>query len=278
MTLIKTSILSAISTIIKVIAGFVSVKIVAVYVGPSGLALMGQMQNFVGMMSAIASAGVNGGIVKYTAEYYNDEVAKQKIWSSALKISLILIVPIAVAVIFLADYISLKLFKTAEYDSIFIIFAISIVFFVLNGLLTSILNGQKEIKKLTIINIVGSVFGLVITILLVIQYQLYGALVVGVVSQSIIFFVTLGFVLKSSWFRLSMFLGSLDKVYTKKLLKFSLMALISATMIPLSHMWVRDYIGSNIGWDEAGYWQAIWRISDTYLMLITTTLSIYYLQ
>lgn len=277
MTLIKTSVLSAISTIIKVIAGFVSIKIVAVYVGPSGLALMGQFQNFISMMSGIASAGVSSGVVKYTAEHYEDEEIKRKIWSSALKISLVLIIPMAIAIIFLADFISLKLLNTTEYSSIFIVFAISIVFFVLNGLLTSILNGQKEIKKLTLLNIVGSLFGLFVTIVLVINYQLYGALIAGIISQSIVFLVTLAFVLKSSWFKLSMFLGSMDKEYRNKLLKFSLMFLTYATMTPLSHMVVRDYIGTNIGWDEAGYWQAIWRISETYLMLITTTLSIYYL-
>lgn len=277
MTLIKTSILSAISTIIKVIAGFVSIKIVAVYVGPSGLALMGQMQNFISMMSSVASAGVNSGVVKYTAEHYEDEEAKQKIWSSALKISLVLIVPMAIAIIFLADFISMKLLNTTEYSSIFIVFAITVVFFVLNGLLTSILNGQKEIKKLVILNIIGSLFGLVVTILLVTQYELYGALIAGIISQSIVFLVTLAFVLKSSWFRLSMFLGNMDIEYRNKLLKYSAMALVSATMVPLSHMYVRDYIGTNIGWDEAGYWQAIWRISETYLMLITTTLSVYYL-
>jgi len=277
MTLIKTSILSAISTAIKVIAGFVSVKVVAVYIGPSGLALMGQMQNFIAMMSSIASAGVNSGVVKYTAEHYEDDETKRKIWSSALKISLVLIMPMAIAIIFLADFISMKLLNTTEYSSIFIVFSITVVFFVLNGLMTSILNGQKEIKKLTLLNIVGSLFSLAVTILLVTQYELYGALIAGIVSQSIVFFVTLAFVLKSNWFKLSMFFGSMDKEYRNKLLKYSLMSLVSATMIPLSHMYVRDYIGTHIGWDEAGYWQAIWRISETYLMLITTTLSIYYL-
>ncbi|OYY26759.1 MAG: lipopolysaccharide biosynthesis protein, partial [Sulfurovum sp. 39-42-12] len=277
MTLIKTSILSAIATIIRVIAGFVSVKIVAVYIGPSGLALVGQMQSFIGMMSSVASAGIGSGVVKYTAEHYEDESAKQKIWSSALKISLVLIVPMAVAIIFLAEFISLKLLHTREYSSVFIVFAVSLVFFVLNGLLSSILNGQKEIKRLTLLNIAGALFGLGVTIVLVVNYQLYGALVAGIVSQSIVFFITLGFVLKSNWFKLSLFVGSLDKAYMKKLLKYSAMALTSAISIPLSHMYLRDYIGTHIGWDEAGYWQAIWRISETYLMLVTTTLSIYYL-
>lgn len=277
MTLIKTSILSAISTAIRMITGFVSIKVVAVYIGPSGLALMGQMQSFIGMMSSIASAGVNNGVVKYTAEHYDDEQTKQKIWSSALKISLVLIVPMAIAIIFLSNFVSLKLLHTTDYGSIFIIFAVSIVFFVLNGLLTSILNGQKEIKRLTVLSIVGALLGLVVTITLVVNYKLYGALIAAIVSQSIVFFVTLGFVLKSSWFKLSQFLGGMDKEYAKKLLKFSAMTLTSAISIPLSHMYLRDYIGTNIGWDEAGYWQAIWRISETYLMLITATLSIYYL-
>ena len=277
MTLIKTSVLSAISTIIKVIAGFVSIKVVAVYVGPSGLALMGQMQNFISMMSSVASAGVNSGVVKYTAEHYEDEQIKQKIWSSALKISLVLIIPMAIGIIFLADFISMQLLNTAEYSSIFMVFAITVIFFVLNGLLTSILNGQKEIKKLTILNIVGSLFGLAVTILLVTQYELYGALIAGIVSQSIVFFITLAFVLKSSWFKLSMFLGSMDKEYRNKLLKYSLMTITYIITSSLSQIYIRHYLGANIGWDEAGYWQAIWRISETYLMLITTTLTIYYL-
>lgn len=277
MTLIKTSVLSAISTIIKVIAGFVSIKVVAVYVGPSGLALMGQMQNFISMMSSVASAGVNSGVVKYTAEHYEDEQIKQKIWSSALKISLVLIIPIAIGIIFLADFISMQLLNTAEYSSVFMVFAITVIFFVLNGLLTSILNGQKEIKKLTILNIVGSLFGLAVTILLVTQYELYGALIAGIVSQSIVFFITLAFVLKSSWFKLSMFLGSMDKEYRNKLLKYSLMTITYIITSSLSQIYIRHYLGANIGWDEAGYWQAIWRISETYLMLITTTLTIYYL-
>jgi PST family polysaccharide transporter len=277
MTLIKTSILSAISTIIRIIVSFVSIKVVAVYIGPSGLALVGQMQNFIAMMSSIASAGVNSGVVKYTADHYEDEQAKQKIWSSALKISLVLVIPIAIAIIFLADFLSMKLLNTTEYGSIFILFAITVVFFVFNGLLTSILNGQKEIKKLTTLNIIGSLFGLVVTIGLVMNYQLYGALISGIISQSIVFFVTLAFVVKSSWFKLSMFLGSMDSEYKNKLLKYSAMAVVSSTMITLSQIYIRDYIGTKIGWDEAGYWQAIWRISETYLMLVTTILGVYYL-
>ena len=277
MNLIKTSILSAISTVIRIITGFISVKVVSVYIGPSGLALVGQMQNFIGMISNIASAGINSGLVKYTAEYRDNENIKQKIWSSAFKLSVILILPITISIILFSNYISLILFKTNEYKFVFDLFAITLFFFVMNGLLTSILNGEGEIKKLTILNIASSLFGLLITLILVRKLNLYGALISSIVAQSIVFFITLMFVIKSKWFKLSMFFGKIDREYRNKLLKYSIMTLVSATMAPLSQIYLRNYIGVNIGWDAAGYWQGISRISDTYLMFITTTLSIYYL-
>jgi PST family polysaccharide transporter len=277
MNLIKTSILSSISTVVKIISGFISVKVVSVYIGPSGLALVGQMQSFVEMISNTASVGVNNGVVKYTAEYRDNIKIKQKIWSSAIKLSVILLLPITISIIFFSDYISLRLLKTYEYKSVFILFAITLFFFVMNGLLTSILNGEGEVKKLTILNIASSLFGLLIILILVKKLNLYGALISSIVTQSIVFFITLIFVIRSKWFKFSMFLGKMDREYRNKLLKYSIMTLVSATTNPLSRIYLRNYIGANIGWDAAGYWQGITRISDTYLMLITTTLSIYYL-
>lgn len=277
MTLIKTSVLSAISTIIRVVAGFVSIKIIAVYIGPSGLAMLGQFQNFIAMISSFGSAGVGSGVIKYTAEHHSDEKQKSKIWSNALKLSLIFLTPVVLFIVLFAKNISLYLLHTEKYSSIFIIFAVTLIFFVINILLTSILNGQKEIKKLTIINILGSLVALAVTVYLVMMYKIYGALLAGIVSQSIILTITLTFVLKSSWFRVSMFFSAMDKKISVDLLHYSLMALVSAIGLPLMLLYLRTYIGNNIGWDEAGYWQAIWKISEIYLMLITTTLSIYYL-
>jgi PST family polysaccharide transporter len=55
------------------------------------------------------------------------------------------------------------------------------------------------------------------------------------------------------------------------------MAITSALTVPASHLIVRNYIGENLSWDDAGYWQGIWYISSMYLMVVTTSLSVYYL-
>ena len=51
----------------------------------------------------------------------------------------------------------------------------------------------------------------------------------------------------------------------------------SALCVPISHMIVRNHVGHEFGWESAGYWEAMWRLSASYLMLVTTTLSVYYL-
>lgn len=276
MTLIKTSVLTGISTIIKVISAFVINKVIAIYVGPSGLAVIGQLQNFMSIITTFSNGAITSGIVKYTAEYQTIE-QKQKIFSSSIVISLVCSLIISIFLFGFSDYLSELILKDVQYSSVFIVFGLTVFLFALNTVLMSILNGQKEIKKYVLVNIASSIFSLFFTSFLIMQLNLMGALYALVVNQSVIFFVTLGFVVKSSWFKLEYFKQGLDKESLSKLSKYSLMAITSALTVPVSHLIVRNYIGENLSWDDAGYWQGIWYISTMYLMVITTSLSVYYL-
>ena len=104
MTLIKTSVLTAISTIITVISAFIINKVVAIYAGPTGLALIGQLKDFVTMLTNISNGAITQGIVKYTAEYQTIE-EKQKIFSTSIIISLIS--SFIVAVVLFGFYLNL---------------------------------------------------------------------------------------------------------------------------------------------------------------------------
>jgi PST family polysaccharide transporter len=68
-----------------------------------------------------------------------------------------------------------------------------------------------------------------------------------------------------------------NKEVAKNFFKFTAMALTSAVCVPISHILVRNHLGATLGWEAAGYWEAMWRLSAAYLMLVTTTLSVYYL-
>ena len=277
MTLIKTSFLTAISTVIKVITLFIINKVVSIYVGPSGLAIIGQLHNFISTILTFANGAITNGVVKYTAEYKNSIQIKSKFFSTALIITLFCSIFTGLSLVMFSSYFSKIILNSNEYISVFVIFGFTIVLFSLNTLLLSVLNGEKEIKKYVIINIISSLFSLLITSILIINLGLIGALYAMVTNQSFVFFVTLIFVIKSSWFKWEHFKQKIDKASLIKLSKFSLMALTSALTVPISHMVVRNYISENLSWNDAGYWQGIWYISTMYLMIVTTSLSIYYL-
>lgn len=276
MTLIKTSVLTAVSTLVTAISGFVINKVIAMYIGPSGLAVVGQLQNFMSIVTTFSNGAITSGIVKYTAEYRTIE-QKQKIFSTSIAVSLCCSLIISLLLFGFSGYLSELILKDAKYSSVFIVLGITIFLFALNTILMSILNGQKEIKKYILVNISGSVFSLFFTSFLIMQLNLMGALYAMVVNQSVIFFVTLAFVVKSSWFKLEYFKQGADKESLVKLAKYSLMAITSVLTVPVSHLIVRNYIGENLSWDDAGYWQGIWYISTMYLMLVTTSLGVYYL-
>jgi PST family polysaccharide transporter len=276
MSLIKTSILSAIATIIKILSGFVINKFISIYIGPAGLALIGQLQNFIKIVTTFSNGAITQGVIKYLAESDNIE-QKQKIISTSIMISLFFSFIISVILILFKNDLSKIILKNIKYSKVFMIFGISIYFYSLNSILLSILNGQKEIKKYIIINIINSVLILGLIYILIIKLNILGALYALVINQSIIFFITLIFVFKSNWFKFGYFTKGVDKEYLKKFSKYSLMTISAAIMVPSSYLILRNYIGTNLGWTQAGYWQGICYISDVYLMFITTSLSIYYL-
>lgn len=277
MTLIKTSLLNGIAVAIKMLTLLGINKILAIYVGPAGYAALGQFQNAVQMITTFASGAINTGVTKYTAEYYEDEAKQREVWRTAGTIALTGSVVTGFLVIIFSKTLASWFLKDENYSGVFVWFAVTLVFFVFNTLLLAILNGKKEIHRYVVANIFGSVFALLITSFMSMQYGLYGALVALAVYQSLAFFVTLLLCYKASWFRIGYMFGDIDKASAKNLAKYTAMALTSAACVPISHILVRNHLGETLGWEAAGYWEAMWRLSAAYLMLVTTTLSVYYL-
>lgn len=256
---------------------FVLNKILAVYLGPTGYAAIGQFQNFIQMVTTFAGSAINTAVVKYTAEYHEDETKQRAVWKTAGSIVFLFSFVFAILILIFQKQLALYIFQSLKYQTIFIWFAVFLIFFNFNTLFLAILNGKKEILKLVLANIAGSLFALVITGVLAIKLQLYGALIALSIYQSIAFIVTLILCHRADWFEFSSLLGKIDLGITKKFASFILMALVSAICVPLSHMLIRAYLTQEFSLAYAGYWEAMIRLSTVYLLLVTTTLGVYYL-
>lgn len=277
MNLIRTSLLSVISTFFRLLSALVINKAIATFIGPTGLALIGQFQNFTQIALVLAQGGINNGVVKYNAELISENKDITILNSTAIRISLLSSLFIGFLMAIFSNYLSGYIFNSPNYSYVFIVFGITIFFFVINQLLLSILNGLKEIRLFIGINISQSIYSLIFTSLAILIYGLVGALIAMVTNQSIIFITVVWRLRKHPIIGLRLFNANYDKKTANKLFKYSIMALTSILTVPLTNFILRNYIGNVIGWSQAGYWQAIWYISSMYLMVITTALNIYYL-
>lgn len=277
MNLLKTSVLNGIAVLVKTATMFILNKILAVYVGPSGYAAIGQFQNFIQMVTSFAGGSINTAVVKYTAEYGDNPTEQRKIWQNAGTIILALSIIFSLLIIVFQKPLSLYIFHSKEYQSVFIWFGIFLIFFNFNALFLAILNGKKEILKLVIANIAGSVFSLAITGFLAYQYHILGALIALSIYQSIAFFITLALCIKSDWFKFQFLFGKIDKAIATKFGHYALMALVSVFFGNYTQIELRKLIINKFNITYAGYWDAMSRLSGGYLMLATTILSVYYL-
>jgi polysaccharide transporter, PST family len=277
MSLIKSSVWNALAVLIRVITGLVVNKVLAVFVGPSGYAVVGQFQNFVGIGTAFASSGVNNGVTKYTAEEAGAIEPLRPIWSTAFVLSTSFSALISVSVILLRARLAEIFLGDVRYQDLFVWFGLVLPLLVWNGLLLAVVNGLKRLKQYVYINVGGSILGLAVTFWMVVQFGVKGALIALVINQAVVFGLTLLSCSREPWFRVKNFFNGISRPYVRVLLGFVVMALVSSTALPLSQIAIRHFLADQYGWQAAGCWQAVSRISDMYLMLITTGMSFYYL-
>ena len=275
--IIKVFSLTALSTLVKMFTGFVSIKIIAVILGPEGLALMGQLGNFASIIMAVAAVGINNGITKYVAEFKEDKSILKKLFSTAYRITLYGSLACGLFMIICNSLLGGLLLKTSEYNYVFIIFGITIIFYAINNLLISIVNGLKEFKLFVKINIANSIVGLLYTVIFVVTLGLPGAFISFVTYQSIALVITIIMLRKYEWFCWEYFKEKLSASITRKYMHYSLMTLVSIAVVPVAQLILRSYVINNISEVAAGWWEAMNRLSTMYLLVITSSFGVYYL-
>src|SRR5690606_24251489 len=133
---------NSVSVMIRIVTGLVSTSVVAKILGPSGVALLGNLRNFITSLETFSTLGFNNGIVKYVAQHHKNEQELSKIIStvfwSLLGASVLLGLPIFI----FSEYWNNSIFGE-EYDFgiVFKVVALSLPLFALNLFLIAVVNG-----------------------------------------------------------------------------------------------------------------------------------------
>jgi len=276
--LIKVASLNSVSLLTRIVAGILTSKAIAIFIGAEGLALIGNLRDFLSSIKSVAILGLYDGAVKYIAEFKKNAVELSKTISTVFYLGFISTVVVSFLCYFNAEYINTLIFPTYnDYAYVIRILAIVLPFYSLNMFSFSIMNGFSKYKILIIINIIGQVLVLCVTLLLIYQNRIDGALVSVAISESLIFLITLIGIINQRSLVPLIKVSSISVDYMKKLSSFSIMALFSAVILPIVAIAIRSYIIEHIGYKEAGFWEAMTRISKYYLMFISSLIALYIL-
>ena len=208
--IVKVFSFTAMSTLVRMLTGLISVKVVASIIGPAGVALVGQLNNFATIVLSLSTGGINNGITKYIAEYKNEEERIKDCLSTALRIITVCSLLVGICLIAANTYLSEYVMLSPEYSYVFVVFGFTVLFYALNMGLTSVINGFKEFKRYVKVNIAGSLIGLLFTLSLVFVWELKGALISAVTYQSIMLFISLWMIRKMPWLKWEYFKNRLN--------------------------------------------------------------------
>lgn len=276
--LLKISSANSLGVLVKIITGFITNKALAIFVGPQGIGYVGNFRDFFLLIQTVATLGLSNGVIKYVAEFKKDLSKLSQILSTSLGITLIAASVCGLVVFFTASYWNNQLFSgTDNYIFVIRLAALSVPVYGLYTILLAVINGYSKYKIYIVSNITVNLIGLLITILLVWKFALEGALYAIILIPIVSLFITLFFIYKK---REKVRLFSYSNVHFETLKKFKnyiIMAMISGLAVPFVRIAIRDLIEIHDGISATGYWEAMFRISNMYLLFFTSLMTLYIL-
>ncbi|MGH8158795.1 MAG: O-antigen translocase [Rhodanobacter sp.] len=277
MNIVRSSFFTAIATAAKLLAGLVVLKLVAWFAGPQGVGKLGQFMSLMSLLAVLAGGGISAGIVKYVAEYRNDPQRLSRLLAAALWYALFASCLMGCATFLFSRQIALWLLGDPHYASLIRVLAVAQLGIALVNYILAVINGFMDVRRLAFIQVLGSFLSIVMVVWLSRWLQLYGALLALVVGQTLWLVVGLPTWWRSPYFQKSMLRMHFDREMTTRLAAFSVMTVTSALLPPLINIAVRDHLALQFGWEQVGYWQAVSKVSEAYLLFLTTAINIYYL-
>ncbi|MGB2273782.1 MAG: O-antigen translocase [Flavicella sp.] len=276
--LLKMTSLNSVAVLLKMALTFVTQKILAVVLGPSGVAYVGNFKNILPLVSTFSSLGIFNGVIKYVAELKEDKKELSRLLSTSFTLVFIASILVFFVLFFAAPFLNTWIFNDAhDFVYIFKFLAVATPFIALLGLFEAVLSGLSSYKTLVKANTYIAFLTSFLVILMVYTNNLEGALLAMAILPilQLLFFGHLYFKVIRSFFTFKDI--SWETSYKKHLSNFVLMALFSGVLSGVIDLKLRTYLMNKVDILQAGYWTGMTNISNQYFLLVSAIFSWYVL-
>lgn len=277
MSLARASVWTAASTLVKIVAGLLVVKLLAVAYGPDGVGLAGNFRQLITVLGVLAGAGIFNGVTKYVAQYRDEPQQLRQVIGTSSAMVLGFSTLLALVFLLASRPISLGLFGHDDYQGLVRLIALVQMGIAWANLSLAIMKGFRDAAGNALTIIAGSLMGVLAYIVCwhVGGYQ--GALLGAALLPALAVIPGMLMLKRRAHLPLGWLKPVWHKLIASSLGKFTLMALMTSITMPVAYVMMRNLLAARYGWNEVGLWQGVSSISDAYLQFITASFSVYLL-
>lgn len=258
----------------KILTGFFLLKLIAVYLGPGGLGKLGHFLSIVTLMSVFAGGGIVNGIIKYVAEYKNDEAKLKDFMSSSFFYTCLISFVVTCLGVLFSVPISDIVFGDDKFRWIIISLFLMEFTISFSNYTKGVFTGLDKVYIFTYIQIFGNILGILAGWACIYLFGFSGAAIAVIFIQAFYFVPSVYF-----FFRFGLgkkLKQKLNFFHFKNLSKYSLMLFTSAVSFPVVEILIRQMIIEKSGYDSAGVWQSSIKISAAYMGFFNIFLAYYF--
>jgi O-antigen/teichoic acid export membrane protein len=258
----KLSLGSGAVTAVRILCAFLSNKLLALFLGPSGFAVAAQFQNFLAIGQGTSSLAMQNGWISLTSRLKKNTDQLHTVWSAGLRLTALAIIGTAgvlTGLAFLAPvenwfpHIPLYQIRLAFGLAVFGVLATTITM-----IAQSVMNGLEQYRRWALISVASTA----LQTLWVAFFLWCGRLEVLSIlaTQSLLSAFVSAFIACRGGF--SFYKNRPASNHFGLWKSFILMGIVPMLLSPLMLTVVRSFLGTRLGWHEAGLWQGAVRISD----------------
>jgi O-antigen/teichoic acid export membrane protein len=256
----------AVSTTVRLVAGFVLLKYLALQFGPGTFGLLTQVMGVAAIFYMFAGGGITNGLIRNIAAAVS--VQEHQRWMAAgFTINALSSLALAAIATMLGLFDGGATLGIPSYTWLYLVIALVQAVVGLGNVVLAYFSGTGDIRTFATAHIAGNTLSLFLLIILVQTAGLGGALFGLVLAPAITSLIAVWqFFLPRS--RVICFRVLWERPLVMNLLSYAAVMVCGATAVPLAQLIIRLDMGKSLGWNFVGYWQAVAKVSDAYMLLI----------
>ncbi len=275
-SMLKGSVIFGGSQIFTIVIGLLRAKLVAVFLGPAGMGISSLLNSTVAMLQQFSSFGVNLSAVKSIAQAKEDQTSLRRIILN-YRFLLVLLGALGSGLSLLfSPQLSLYTFGNYNYTSSFRFLGLFIFFTTLSGGELSILQGKRELKKVALSSIIGSLIGVILGVPFYYFWGM-GGIVPAMIVMAVCNYLANRFLsFKNSFSSEVKFEWTSFKSSSRDMMALGIVLMISTLLGTIATYLLNAYISRQGGFVDVGYFQSANSLTNQYTGIVFTSMAIDY--